>query len=77
MTASLIFLLCLLVLWIGLNRKLLASRFGWRVRACEWSRIPTRDREGEKAWFCPSCGREALVEGSARPPDCGATFGGR
>lgn len=74
MTGSLIFLVCLLVVWVALNWRLLASQFGWRVVACDWSRIPTRDREGRTAWFCPACGREELTEGP-RPPDCGATVG--
>lgn len=74
MTMSLIVLLALLAVWIGLNWRLLASRFGWRIRACDWSRIPKRDRDGQQAWFCPSCGREELT-GGGPPPDCGATIG--
>lgn len=75
MTPSLIFLILLLALVVGLNWRLLAARFGWRVRACDWHRVETLDRDGRKAWFCPACRRQELQEGTGPPPDCGARIG--
>lgn len=74
MDPYLVFLVVLLVGIVALNWRLLAARFGGRPPACDWSRIPERDREGKRAWFCPSCRREALTDGG-RPDDCGARFG--
>lgn len=77
MTGSLVFLILLLMVVVGLNWRLLASRFGWRVRACNWQRVHKQDREGRRAWFCTACGRSEFVEGKGPPPDCGAKIGGR
>lgn len=74
MTAELLFLIALLVVVAWLNRDTIARVLGRPVKPCAWSRIHARDREGRKAWFCPSCGREELVEGSDPPPDCGAVI---
>lgn len=75
MTPSLIFLILLLVVVVGLNWRRLALLLGFRVKACDWHRVRKLDREGRKAWFCPACRREELVEGTAPPPDCGARVG--
>ena len=71
MDPSLLYLLALLALVVGLNWRLIAARFGRPAKPCAWSRIPERDREGRKAWFCPACRREELTTGR-RPPDCAA-----
>ena len=76
MDPSLIFLLALLVLIVAFNWRMLAARFGGHPSACAWSRIPERDHEGKRAWYCPSCRRETLTDGG-RPADCGARIGRR
>lgn len=70
MTAQLAFLIALLAVVVWLNRHALARLLGMNPAPCAWSRVHARDREGRKAWFCPSCGREELVEGGAPPPNC-------
>ena len=77
MLYTLIFLVALLIIVVVLNRRLLARGLGMGGSPCDWSRIHGRDREGRRAWFCPACGREELVEGTGPPPDCGARIGGR
>ena len=72
MTPSLLALVAILAVVVALNWRMLAARLGWRTSPCAWSRVRKRDQEGRKAWYCPVCGREELIEGNARPPDCGA-----
>lgn len=67
MTMSLIFLLALLSLWVWLNR----HRLGLASRPCDWSRIHERDRDGEAAWFCPSCRMETHTKDGKPPTVCG------
>jgi hypothetical protein len=67
----LFFLIALLAIVVVLNWRFLAASFGWKTKPCDWSRNHARDRDGRKAWFCPSCGREEFVTGKAPPPDCG------
>jgi hypothetical protein len=74
MSPALIFLVTLLAVVVLLNWRFLAASFGKGGSACDWSRIHQRDRDGKKAWFCPSCGREAFMAGKGPPPDCGATY---
>jgi len=69
---SLFVLVALLAVVVALNWRLLATRLGFSVPACHWHRLDQRDREGRRAWFCPVCRREELVEGRGPPPDCGA-----
>ncbi|HUF87783.1 MAG TPA: hypothetical protein VMM59_10415 [Thermohalobaculum sp.] len=75
MTTPLIFLVLLLAIVVLMNWRVLASRLGWRMRACDWHRVHKRDRDDRRAWFCPACGREELVPGKRPPADCGARLG--
>jgi hypothetical protein len=76
MAISLAFLIALLAALVAMNWRVLAAAFGGHPSACQWSRIHARDREGLRAWFCPSCGREEFVDGGSQPPDCGARLDG-
>ena len=76
MTAPLLFFILLLVIVVGLNWRLLAARFGWRVTACDWQRVHKHDSENARAWFCAACGRSETIEGPGPPPDCGRKIGG-
>ncbi len=66
----LIFLIALLAVVVVLNWRFLAASFGTSRKPCDWSRIHSRDRNGEKAWFCPACGNEKFIRGDRPPPDC-------
>lgn len=73
MSMQLVYLIMLLLVVVALNWRLLAGRYGRRgSRTCQWSRLPEHDRDGRRAWFCPSCRHEVLVQGRRPPPDCGA-----
>jgi hypothetical protein len=77
MTVPLLFLLTLLAVVVALNWRFLAASFGLSGRPCDWSRVHQRDRDGQNAWFCPTCGHEEFVSGEGPPPDCGAADDGR
>lgn len=68
---SLFYLVALLAVVVALNWRFLQSRYGRGGSPCAWSRVAARDRDGRRAWFCPSCRREVLMDSRARPPDCG------
>jgi hypothetical protein len=72
MMMPLLFLLALLLIVVVLNWRFLAARFGLGGSPCDWSRIQSRDRNGQNAWFCPACGHEELADGRDPPADCGA-----
>lgn len=72
MPVALLFLLVLLAVVVALNWRFLAASFGFRRRPCDWSRIQSRDRDGQRAWFCPACGREEFISGKGPPTDCKA-----
>ena len=71
MAIPLLFLLVLLAVVVVLNWRFLTASFGLSEKPCNWSRIHSRDRNGQKAWFCPTCGNEEYVSGKEPPPICG------
>ncbi|HUS53243.1 MAG TPA: hypothetical protein VMY41_04460 [Thermohalobaculum sp.] len=77
MPIALLFLLALLTALVVMNWRFLSGAFGIGGRPCDWSRLHSRDRNGQNAWFCPACGHEEFVTGKGPPTDCGAADDGR